>query len=175
MTAWRIRPGLPGDRALLGAFSCAKPGITWQVEVEEFIARDLCDWAFAPGAADDDPRLLLTFESDSGDLIGLAAHERAALRGPDGDFYATRLQVVAVAAPWQGRRFPTGERASDVVMSAAMVDISARVPPRYARVFAVVHEENAASIALCRRHGFIEEMSPAQDPSYRRLITAHRD
>ncbi len=59
-------------------------------------------------------------------------------------------------------------------MSAAMTDISTRVPPRDARVFAVVHEDNVRSIALCKRHGLVAEMSRATDLSrYRRLVTAH--
>jgi RimJ/RimL family protein N-acetyltransferase len=58
-------------------------------------------------------------------------------------------------------------------MSAAMTDISARVPPRDARVYAIVHEDNRRSIALCRRHGLTEEMSRPH-PSYRRVVTPHQ-
>jgi hypothetical protein len=81
--------------------------------------------------------------------------------------------VVAIARAWQGRRFHSGERASDVLMSAVMSDVSARVPPRDARVFAVLHEDNARSLALCRRYGLVEEMSRPH-PHYRRVVTAHR-
>lgn len=56
-----------------------------------------------------------------------------------------------------------------------MTDIAQRVPPRDARVFAVVHEDNERSIALCKRHGLVAEMSrPNGLPQYRRLITEHR-
>ena len=68
--------------------------------------------------------------------------------------------------------FVTGERASDVLMSAVMTDVSARVPPRDARVFALVHEDNQRSIALCHRHGLVEEMSRPH-PDYRRIVTQH--
>jgi len=99
------------------------------------------------------------------------------LSGPNGRFPATKLEVVAVATAWQGRRFEEGAvdrpRVSDVVMSAVMTDVSARVPPRDARVFAVVHEENSRSLALCRRYGLVLEMT-RPDPSYRRLVTDHR-
>jgi hypothetical protein len=42
-------------------------------------------------------------------------------------------------------------RASDVIMSAVMADIEHRVPPRHARVFAVVHEDNARMLALIEK------------------------
>jgi hypothetical protein len=79
------------------------------------------------------------------------------------------------SAEWQRRTFTNGERASDVLMSGVMTDVVARVPPRFARVMAVVHEDNLRSIKLCRKHGFTEELSRAEQlPSYRRLLTAHK-
>jgi hypothetical protein len=151
--------------------------VPWQVEVEVFIQRDVLRWALDPRAAEADPRLLLVFDRRSKELVGVAAHERQVMSGPDGSFPATKLEVVAVASAWQGRRFEggavDGPRVSDVVMSAVMTDVSARVPPRDARVFAVVHEENARSLALCRRYGLVQEMT-RPDPSYRRLVTGHR-
>jgi hypothetical protein len=173
IAGWHIRAGNPGDRELLASFACADPAVRWQLEVEQFIQTQLVDWTFDPGANDGDPRLLLAFTS-SGGLFGVAAHEGATLRvGDNTRFAATKLQVVAVELKWQGRCFPTGERASDVLMSALMADVSARVPPRDARVLAVVHEDNQRSLAVCRRHGLTEELSsPA--PGYRRLVTPHR-
>jgi hypothetical protein len=171
---WLIRQGLPGDRELLASFACANPAVRWQSEVEQFIQAQLTDWAFDPAAAEGDPRLLLAFTT-AGDLFGVAAHERATLQAPDGSqFYATKLEVVGVALKWQGRAFITGERASDVLMSAVMTDVNARVPPRYARVYAIVHQDNHRSIALCRRHGLTEELSRPH-PSYRRVVTPHRN
>jgi hypothetical protein len=115
--------------------------VPWQVEVEAFVQRDVLKWALEPLAAAADPRLLLVFDRGSHELVGVAAHERQLLSGPDGSFPATKLEVVAVARTWQGRRFGEsavdGPRVSDVVMSALMTDVSARVPPRDARVFAV--------------------------------------
>jgi hypothetical protein len=170
---WRIRPGSPGDRELLVSFTCADPAVRWQVEVEQFIQEQLAEWAFDPHAADGDPRLLLAFTA-AGDLFGVAAHERVTLQADDGArFHATKLEVAAIALKWQGRSFPTGERASDILMSAVMTDVSARIPPRDARVYAIVHDDNHRSIALCRRHGLTEEMSRPH-PSYRRIVTPHR-
>lgn len=127
--------------------------------VEEFINHHLLDWAFSQGAVEDDPRVLLILERASNSLVGLAAHERAFLGSSDADKIAgTKLQVVAVARDWQGKRFESGERASDVVLSAVMTDIVARRPPRDARVYAIVHVENTKSIALCRRHGLTSEL-----------------
>ncbi|WP_432839293.1 hypothetical protein [Dactylosporangium sp. CA-092794] len=104
----------------------------------------------------------------------MAAHERVFLQRQDGaKFAATKLEIVALAKSWQRRRFAAGDRASDVLMSAAMADIAERVPPRDARVFAIVHEDNLRSLALCRRHGLVQELSRAH-PQYRRPITAHR-
>jgi hypothetical protein len=65
------------------------------------------------------------------------------------------------------------------MMSAVMTDVSARVPPRGARVFALALalalalEDNHRSIAICSRPGLIEEMSRPH-PSYRRLVTPHQ-
>jgi hypothetical protein len=171
---WRIRPGRSDDRELLASFACADRAIRWQAEVEDFIQTKLTDWAFDPHASDGDPRLLLALTT-AGDLFGVAAHERVALQASDGThFPATKLEVVGVALKWQGRTFPTGERASDVLMSAVMTDVSSRVPPRDARVYAIVHQDNHRSLAVCQRHGLIEEMSRPH-PSYRRIVTPHKE
>jgi hypothetical protein len=171
---WRVRSARRSDRRLLASFACADPAVGFEADVEQFIQAQLIDWTFAPSAADDDPRLLLAFVGTTGELFGVAAHERVTLRSSDGtEFNATKLHVAAIATPWQGRRFHIGERASDVLMSAVMSDISARVPPRDARVFGIVHQENQRRIALCLRYGLVEEMS-SPDPNYRRLITANR-
>jgi len=71
-------------------------------------------------------------------------------------FAAPKLEVLAVSSGWQGRRFACG----------------ARIPPRNTRVFAVVHEENAPSIALCSRHGLEHELTRPH-PRYRGLVTRH--
>lgn len=173
-TEWRIRSGQPTDRELLASFTCADPVVGWQAEVEQFIRTRLIDWTFDPYAVSGDPRLLVALVAATGEQFGVAAHERVILEGGDGaQFHATKLEVLAIATPWQGRRFRTGERASDVLMSAVMTDISARVPPRDARVFALVHKDNERSLAVCRRHGLIEEMSRPH-PDYRRIVTPHR-
>lgn len=170
---WHIRPGGPGDHELLASFACADPAVRWQAEVEQFIQAQLADWAFDPHANAGDPRLLLAFTT-AGDLFGVAAHERVILRAADTSFPATKLEVVGVALKWQRRTFPTGERASDVLMSAVMADVSSRVPPRDARVYAIVHEDNHRSLAVCRRHGLTEEMSRPH-PAYRRIVTPHKE
>ena len=170
---WRVRVAGESDRAQFAGFACADATFKWSVEVERFIRTQLLDWALAPGAAEDDPRILIASERRSNEIVGLAAHERAFLAVTGAKrFAATRLYVVAVSSAWQGRRFANGERASDVVMSAAMTDISARTPPRDARVYAVVHEDNAKSIALCKRHGLVHELS-RPEPHYVRLVTGH--
>lgn len=173
-SGWRIRPGSPRDRNLLTSFACADPAVRWQAEVEQFIQTALIDWAFDPHAADGDPRLLLAF-TKAGELFGVAAHERVTLEALDGaQFHATKLEVIAISLGWQGHAFPTGERPSDVLMSTVMTDVRARVPPRDARVFAVIHEDNHRSIAVARRHGLTEEMSRPH-PTYRRLVTPHKE
>lgn len=171
---WLIRAGRAADRSLLSSFCCADAAHPWQTEVEQFIQKQLLDeWALAPGATDDDPRLLLGF-TGQGELFGVAAHEKVVLqRSGRPSFAATKLEVVAVATAWQGRRFASGERVSDVLMSAVMTDVARRIPPRDARVFAIVHEDNHRSLSLLRRHGLVEEMSRPH-PQYRRPVTAHR-
>ncbi|HVW28882.1 MAG TPA: hypothetical protein VHC69_26135 [Polyangiaceae bacterium] len=171
--AWLVRVASEDDRALLAPFECANPRVAWQVEVESFIRTRLLDWAFESGAADDEPRVLLVLHRRTGALIGVAAHERLLLReakaGGSSNFYGTRLQVVAVAKKWQGKKLGK-VRVSDVVMSAATTDIASRVPPR-PRILAVVHKDNVQSLALCGRYGFVVELS-SRHPSYRHLMTA---
>lgn len=173
-TEWLVRTARSSDQKLLAAFSCAASGVRWETEVETFIRGTILRWAHDPNAKAQDPRLLLLFQRRPREFVGLAAHERTKLLANNADIFdATKLEVVAIARDWQGRRFRGGARASDVLMSAVMTDISARVPPRDARVFAVVHEKNVRSIELCRRHGLVEELSrPA--PDYRRLITGRK-
>ncbi len=168
---WHIRSGSPSDRELLASFACAGHAVRWQAEVGQFIQAQLADWAFDPHASAGDPRLLLAFTT-AGDLFGVAAHERVTLRARDTSFPATKLEVLGLALKWQGRSFPTGERASDVLMSAVMTDVSSRVPPRDVRVYAIVHEDNHRSLAVCRRHA--EEMSRPH-PAYRRIVTPHKE
>jgi len=171
---WKIRPAQPSDRPTVSGFSCATSTDEWDVEVETVIRTRIVDWAFKPDPRVIDPRLLLVFARAKEELIGVAAHLSADLVGGDGnDIPASRLHVVALASKWHGRRFGSGERASDVVMSAAIVDVDARAPPRNERIYGVVHKDNVRSIAVCKRHGFTEEMS-SPDPDYRRLMTEQR-
>ena len=117
--------------------------------------------------------MLLVFAREGDELVGVAAHERVSMKGATGRPYpATKLEVLAVVSAWQGKKFPTGERVSDVVMSAVMADVSRRRPPRDARVFAVVHRDNTRSLALCIRHGLTNHLS-SPDPYYQRVVTPH--
>jgi hypothetical protein len=144
------------------------------LEVETVIRTRILDWAFKRDPRVIDPRLLLVFARGADELVGVAAHQSADLIAKGGRAIpASRLYVVALATTWQGRRFGSGERASDVVMSAAIVDIDARAPPRNERIYAVVHKDNHRSIAVCKRHGFVHELS-RPDPDYRRMLTEQR-
>jgi hypothetical protein len=171
--AWHVRVANVKDRALLRGFECADKAAPWSVDVERVIQMQLLDWALAPGAAKDDPRIVLVFDRHSNDVVGLAAHERAVLVREGGDtFDATKLYVLAVSRHWQGRSFESGQRASDVVMNAVMKDISSREPPRDARVYGTIDEGNKRSIHLCKRHGLVHELEAP--PHHVRLITEHR-
>jgi|JI10StandDraft_1071094.scaffolds.fasta_scaffold55623_5 hypothetical protein len=171
--AWIIRTYRQNDSARLRSFNCASAGTKWQVEVEQFVRNQLHDWAIAPVAkAKQDSRVILLICRSSRDLVGVAAHELASLASSDGTtFVGTKIEVVAVSSNWQGRTFSSGERASDVLMSAVMHDIATRRrPPRSNLVFAVVHKDNTRSIAMCQRHGFDREMT-SPNSNYRRLLT----
>jgi RimJ/RimL family protein N-acetyltransferase len=170
--AWLVRPATAGDAALLASFRSASSDARWDVEVEDEITSGrLLSWWSDPAAQDWDPRLLLLFERESGELVGVAAHERESLLDSDGtELEGTHLHVVALSTAWQGRRFATSEKASHILMSAIMQDVRDRVPPRWARVYAVVHEDNHRSLELCARFGLTVEM-PRSHPNYRRIIT----
>lgn len=181
---WLVRVATPEDSDLLTTFACISPGATssggevWEREVEEFIRTQLASWAFDPYAQDGDPRLLLVVTTQAGELVAVGAHERVMLHDAvSGErLAATKIEVVAVATAWQGQRFATdaggvaGPRVSDVLMSAIMADVAARVHPRDARVLAVVHQDNSRSLAVCHRYGLTEELTRPH-PAYRRLIT----
>jgi hypothetical protein len=161
---WVARAATPHDDGLLLSFDWVGTGASWEREVQAFVAGQLLQWAFDPYAQDGDPRLLLVLTAGTGDLVAVGAHERVMLAdsGSGERFAATKVEVVAVAKAWQSRRFDaggaadperTGPRVSDVVMSAVMADVASRVPPRDARVLAVVHQDNLRSLALCHRYG----------------------
>ena len=173
---WIVRSATAGDAALLASFRSASSSASWDVEVEDEITSGrLLAWWSDPAAQDWDPRLLLLFERGSGELVGVAAHERETVHEEDGTQIAgTHLHVAVLASTWQGRSFTTGERASYVLMSAVMQDVIDRVPPRWARVYAIVHEDNVRSLALCARFGLTTDM-PRAHPHYRRVITARQD
>jgi hypothetical protein len=102
---WHIRVGQPTDRALLTSFTCADPAAGYEIEVEQFIQNQLIDWAFAPKAAIDDPRLLLAAATATGEPFGVAAHERVTLQRPDGaPFSATKIEVEEMSSPYPGYR-----------------------------------------------------------------------
>lgn len=172
--AWKVRIATEKDRALLTRFTCASREGAWEREVEVEIQNRLLDWALAEGAAADDPTILLVFDSASRDLVGVAAHERQSLGTNALDkVAATKLHLAAVAEKWQGKTFPSGERVSHVVMNAALADIATHVPPRDPRVFAIVHEDNARSLALCRHFGLAKELRRATK-HYLILATEHQ-
>lgn len=170
--AWIIRTHRKTDAKRLGAFECATANVKWQLEVERFVRNKLHDWTTAPlGKTHSDARTILLVCRASRELVGVAAHERVRLSSPlSGEFDGTKIEVVAISTAWQGKRFSSGERASDVLMSAVMFDIENRLPPRSKRVLAVVHKDNGRSIALCQRHGLARALSNP-DPDYLRLIT----
>lgn len=130
-SAWQLRSirRTQKDRKTLSSFVCANVPAAWQTEVEEFIQNALFDWCFSPLAEANDPRVLLLFDTATEDLVGVAAHESVVMQTTRrASFVATKLEVVAISRDWQGRAFGGGERASDVLMSGALADISARVP-----------------------------------------------
>jgi RimJ/RimL family protein N-acetyltransferase len=174
--AWLVRSATADDAALLASFRSATSTARWDVEVEEEITSGrLLAWWSDPAAANWDPRLLLLFDRESAELVGVAAHERESLLDADGtEIAGTHLHVAALSTTWQGRSFATGEKASDVLMSAVMQDVKDRVPPRWARVYATVHEDNVRSLRLCARFGLTADM-PRSHPSYRRVITERQD
>lgn len=168
---WRVRVSRPQDESLLASFRCADPATAHQVAVENVVRSSVLKWALDPGAADDDPRLLLTVLDTSGELVGIAAHERTTFESAGQQRTdATKLEVVALPAAWQGRRFESGVRASDVVMFTALTDILSREPTRNLHVVAYVHEENQRSPGLLQRHGFTQEI-PCRKPGFRLLST----
>ena len=170
---WQVRVATEKDRALLTGFRCASKE-PWERDVEVEIQNHLLDWALAEGAAADDPTILLVFDASSRVLVGVAAHERQFIGTNALDKVpATKIYLAAVSSKWQGRKFSSGDQVSHVVMSAVLTDIATRVPPRDPRIFAIVHEQNTRSLALCKRFGLVKELQRS-NPSYVILVTHHQ-
>jgi hypothetical protein len=170
---WQVRVATEKDRALLTRFRCASKE-PWEREVEFQIKNRLLDWALAEGAAADAPTVLLVFDVPSRALVGVAAHERQFLGTNALDRVpATKIHLAAVSNKWQGKKFSNGDQVSHVLMNAVLTDIATRVPPRDPRVFAVVHEHNTKSLALCKRFGLVKELQRSH-PSYLILVTEHQ-
>lgn len=71
----------------------------------------------------------------------------------DDDVYvlATRLQLMAIATPDQGRRLDGGDRLSDLLMRALIADA---IETRTTGVLtAIVAQDNVRSLVLCERNG----------------------
>ena len=170
---WQVRVATEKDRVLLTRFRCASKE-PWEREVEIEIQNHLLDWALAEGAAADDPTILLVFDVSSHVLVGVAAHERQFLGTNALDKVpATKIHLAAVSNKWQGKKFSNGDQVSHVVMNAVLTDIATRVPPRDPRVFAIVHEHNTKSLALCKRFGLVTELQRSH-PSDLILVTEHQ-
>lgn len=108
-------------------------------------------------------------------VVGVAAHERVTLkagrrrRRNETRVRRSRDRLAREEIPRRSTRQRCPYECRDDRHFAAR-------PPRHARVFAVVHEDNVRSIALLRRHGLTDELSRATElSSYRRLVTGHRD
>lgn len=149
-----------GDELLakISTFRCADRQDAYQLEVEEWICGDLVKWTFDPFAAGDEPQLILTIDDATGELVGVCAYAHAMLQSADGQpVMAEKLQVAAVALPYQGKRDAADRRYSDVVLSTALADIEARMPP-LRKVFGLVHVDNEQSLQLLARHDLTRQM-----------------
>jgi RimJ/RimL family protein N-acetyltransferase len=172
--SWLVRTAIQDDGELLARFRSATSDAKWDVEVEQYISSGrLLAWWSDPLATPLDRRLLLLIDRETGEVVGVAAHQLESFFDGEAELAGSHLYVAALARDWQGKAFPGGERASDVLMSAVMEDVTSRVPPRYARVYGIVHEDNVRSLQLCARFGLTEEMS-RNDPEYRRIVTPDR-
>lgn len=151
-----VRRVSPDDGELLSqidTFRCADPELDYQVEVERWIQDRLREWVFAHGASDDEPQLLAVLDDQTGELVGVFAHEHAFLQrdGDDRPIPAEKISVVAVGMRFQGKRDVENRRYSDIVMSSGLQAVEARTPPER-RVFGLVHIDNEDSFRLLERH-----------------------
>lgn len=152
------------DQDLLQGFTCST-GSAHETEVEAFIRNDLLAWATAPGAAVDDPRVLLLLDEANPDhLVAVAAHERLTeLLHRGKPMAGTKIQVIAVALTERGSRI-AGRRPGDIAFEALLQDLRNRNPQRGPVIAAVVSEMNTPSLALCDRQGLV--VSVTRSPGY---------
>lgn len=147
-----------GVLSQIAAFRCADQNADHEVEVERWIQDKLVSWAFADGAAEDEPQLLATLDVQTGTLIGLFAHEHALMQSGDVTIAAEKIAVVAVGSGYQGKRDVENRRYSDIVMSSGLQAIEIRIPP-HRRVFSLVHIDNEDSFRLLARHNMSRRIS----------------
>ncbi|MET0793108.1 MAG: hypothetical protein ABW061_16430 [Polyangiaceae bacterium] len=106
--------------------------------------------------------------------MGVAAHEGQFVGTHALDKVpATKIYLAAASSKWRGKKLSNGDQVSHVVMSAVLTDVATRVPPRDARIFAIVDEQNTRSLALCKRFGLVKELQRS-NPSYVILVTHHQ-
>jgi hypothetical protein len=142
----------------IAAFRCADQTVDHEVEVERWIQDELASWAFAPGAADDEPQVLATLDVQTGALIGLFAHEHAWMQSSYATIAAEKIALVAVGLDYQRKRDVESRRYSDIVMSSGLQAIEMRTPP-HRRVFGLVHIDNEGSFRLLKRHNMSRRIS----------------
>jgi hypothetical protein len=153
------RLAVAADEQLLYEFQCATTDDPWDLEVQLYVStralRDALLFANTPRQH----RLLLWFDDD--ELVAVGAHSVNMIVAGDG----THVVVVALAAGRQGSRQPSGERLSDVVLTQLLEH---GLATRSGRVLVgVVHKDNARSLTMCGRNGFVMLAKLPPDEDYR--------
>lgn len=144
-----IRLAADDDEAALAAFTCST-GPWYEREVEDYVRGHAHRRAMA---TPDTYRLLLALMD--GRLVGCAAHHPEALQREESTptyLLATRLQLLAIRTPDQGRRLSDGRGLADTIMHTLIHD-ALHTRPHSPVLTAVVAQDNLRSIAMCERNG----------------------
>lgn len=136
------------------SFCCwsGDPHEVWIHEVEEYVRRIALRTTFRT----------LVFRSRGGELAGVSAFDRADVRlAGRRRTAAWRLEVVALALPWQGRWVnadiegcPSPMKAAEFVLRKTY-ERMLQIDARRVAVVARVHDDNRASMKTCERVGLV--------------------
>lgn len=153
MNGGTYRPINNGDWATVERLSCATSNQQWDVEVESFIRTGLRPWMDVSIECGDEPRVLVILDEEPAVIVGIGAHAKSELRDSGFEVAARRLQVAALNVEAQGGSDAEGNRYSSMLISALIQDAQ-EVDPG-ARIYALVHRDNARSLGMLARAGLV--------------------
>jgi hypothetical protein len=179
------RKAASADKHRLLTFRCRIGGEITSLDEEEPV--DLTD----PDAEEDEPYVreveeyvqrfalktahcVLIFETEAGEIAGVAAFDRQEIEIGRRRFPGWRLEVIALSVEWRGKCVeadiegaPETMKASEYVLRRTFQEMLA-LDPRRVVVVGRVHDDNDRSIAVCKRVAL--DRTVRESPEYWQVV-----